>query len=76
MKENLKSIPSSPDYTDLMESMAHMLSSYRQYEFPQNPGSLDEEVINRLFKYDTLLFSDSKTRLAFELGGLQRYLND
>lgn len=76
-KSNLKPTPSSPDYIDFMESMAYALGNYKQYDFPQNPTtSLDEEITNRLFKYDTTLFYDKNTRFAFELSGIQRFLND
>ncbi len=33
-------------------------------------------VTNRLFKYDTSLFRDKKARFAYELSGIQLYLND
>lgn len=76
-KANLKAAPNSPDYLEFMESMAYTLSAYRQYDFPQDPtATLDEMVIDRLFKYDTALFKDEKSRFAYELSGLRRYLND
>ena len=74
--KNLKPTPNSNDYNDFMESLAYTLSAYKQYGFPQNPSSLDETVIDRLFKHDTILFSDKKSRFAYELSGLQRFLND
>lgn len=74
--KNLKPTPNSSDYNDFMESLAYTLSAYKQYDFPQKPSSLDETVIDRLFKYDTILFSDKKSRFAYELSGLQRFLND
>jgi hypothetical protein len=74
---NLKPTPNSPDYIDFMESMAYALVNYKQYDFPQNPTiSLDEELTNRLFRYDTTLFYDKNSRFAHELGGIQRFLND
>lgn len=74
---SLKAYPNSPDYIDFMESMAYTMANYRQYYFPQNPTtSLDEEVINRLFNYDTTLFRDKRSRFAYELSGMQRFLND
>jgi thiol-disulfide isomerase/thioredoxin len=76
-KKNLRPIPNSPDYIDFMESMAYTLSSYKQYNFPQNPTrSLDDELTNRLFKYDTSLFFNKNARFAYELSGVQRFLND
>lgn len=74
--KNLKPTPNSNDYNDFMESLAYTLSAYKQYGFPQNPSSLDETVIDRLFKHDTIVFSDKKSRFAYELSGLQRFLND
>jgi len=74
--KNIQSIPNSPDYMEFIESMTHTQEAYKQYYFPQNPGPLDEMVMNRLFKYDTLLINDSKSRFAYELNGLQLYLND
>ena len=77
MKENMKPIPNSADYADLMASMAYSLSAYRQYDFPQNPvKTLDEMVMENLFNYDTTLFQDNRSRFAYELQGLHRYLND
>lgn len=76
-KSNLKPTPNSPDYIDFMESMAYALANYKQYDFPQNPtASLDEMVTNRLFNYDTSLFQDKRARFAYELSGIQLYLND
>jgi thiol-disulfide isomerase/thioredoxin len=76
-KQNLKSAPNSPDYIEFVESMAFALSAYKQYTFPQNPTtSLDNMVEARLFDYDTSLFRDEKSRFAYELSGLQLYLND
>lgn len=77
MKKNLNPAPNSADYMDFMESWAHTLSSYKQYDFPQDPTvTLDEMVTARLFNYDTTLFKDEKSRFAYELSGLQLYLND
>ncbi len=76
-KQNLKVATNSPDYIEFIESMASALSSYKTYNFPQNPTtSLDEMVVNRLFNYDTTLFRDKKSRFAYELSGLQLHLND
>lgn len=76
MKWKMKPQPNSPDYNDLVESMAYAHKTYKQYFFPQNPNPLDEMLMDRLFKYDTTLISDKKVRFAFELSGLQRFLND
>lgn len=76
MKLKMEPMPNSPDYNDLVESMAYTITAYKQYYFPQNPNPLDEMLSDRLFKYDTLLISDKKTRFAYELSGLQRFLND
>lgn len=77
MKENLKVATGSPDYIEFIESMAQTLRGYRQYDFPQNPAAtLDEMVTDRLFNYDTTLFADAKSRMAYELSGLHRFLND
>ncbi len=74
---SLAPAPNSPDYIDFIESMAYALVNYREYKFPQDPTtSLDEIVINRLFKYDTTLFRDKATRFAYELNGVQLYLSD
>jgi thiol-disulfide isomerase/thioredoxin len=76
-KADLDVIPNSPDYVDFMQAMAYAQESYKQYDFPQNPSmSLDEMVMQRLFNYDTTLFHDRKARFAYELAGLQLYLND
>lgn len=74
--DDLKPLPNSPDYLDFTESMAYAQASYQQYNFPQTTYSLDDDMIARLFKYDTTLFRDKKTREAYELKGLQRFLND
>lgn len=77
MKENLKVATGSPDYIEFIESMTQTLSDYRRYDFPQDPAAtLDEMVTDRLFNYDTTLFSDAKSRMAYELSGLHRFLND
>jgi thiol-disulfide isomerase/thioredoxin len=77
MKGDMKAIPNSPDYTELMESMGYALSAYRQYDFPQDPAkSLDEMVMDRLFNYDTTLFKDKRSQFVYEIQGLHRYLND
>ncbi|HPW62282.1 MAG TPA: TlpA disulfide reductase family protein [Cyclobacteriaceae bacterium] len=76
MKSKIKPLPNSPDYNDFVESMAYAITAYRQYYFPQNPNPLDEMLMDRLFKYDTILISDKKARFAYELSGLQRFLND
>jgi thiol-disulfide isomerase/thioredoxin len=77
VKQHIEPLPNSPDYLDLMESLPHALSSYRQYSFPQNPTTpLDQVVLDRLFNYDTTLFRDEKSRFAYELKGLHLYLND
>ena len=77
MKENLKVAAGSPDYIEFMESMAHTIHVYKQYDFPQNPAAtLDEMVTDRLFNYDTTLFADAKSRQAYELSGLHLYLNN
>lgn len=76
-RSNLKPAPNSPDYMEFMGSMVGALATYKQYNFPQNPTtSLDEMVTSRLFKYDTGLFRDEKSKFAYELSGLQLYLND
>lgn len=74
--KSMQAIPNSPDYKEFIESMTYALEEYKKYYFPQNPGPLDEMVVDRLFNYDTLLISDSKSRFAYELSGLQLYLND
>jgi|GEM_PF-930101 len=77
-RANLKPTPGSPDYVGFMEYLATVLTNYKQYGPPvQNPttNSLDETVVNRLLKYDTLLFYDKKARFAYELSGLDLYLN-
>ena len=77
MKENLKATPNSPDYIQFMESMAYTLSSYQQYDFPQDPTvTLDQMVFDRVFGYDTMLFRNERAQFAYALGGLQRFLND
>lgn len=76
MKWKIKPLPNSPDYNDFVESMAYALKAYRQYYFPQNPNLLDEMLIDHLYKYDTIVISDKKARFAYELSGLQRFLND
>lgn len=76
-KSNILSTPNSSDYLDFMESLAYTLDNYKQYDFPQNPTrSLDVEITDRLFNYDTSLFRDSMVKFAYELSGIQRFLND
>jgi thiol-disulfide isomerase/thioredoxin len=75
-KTSIKPSPNSPDYLEFMESMAYTLSEYKNYQFTQQTTNLDEMVVNRLLKYDTALFHDGKTRLAYELSGMQQFLND
>jgi thiol-disulfide isomerase/thioredoxin len=74
--KNMPAQTASPDYNDFVESLANTLKGYRQYEFPQYSVTLDDVVIDLLFKYDTILISDPKSRYAYELSGLQRFLND
>jgi len=74
--KKVEAIPNSPDYREFIEYVTLALETYKQYYFPQNSVPLDEMVIDRLFHYDTLLISDSKSRFAYELSGLQLYLND
>lgn len=77
VKTSLMPTPNSPDYIDFIESMAYTLANYKQYHFPQNlPATLDEVVTDRLFDYDTNLFQNEKVRFAYELSGIQRFLND
>ena len=77
VKTDLNPTPNSPDYLDFIESMAYALANYKQYYFPQSATiTLDEEVTNRLFVYDTTLFLNKKVRFAYELSGIQRFLND
>jgi thiol-disulfide isomerase/thioredoxin len=75
-KTSIKPAANSPDYLDFMESMAYTLTEYRNYHFTPRENSLDEMVVNRLLKYDTALFHDKKTRFAYELMGMQQFLND
>jgi thiol-disulfide isomerase/thioredoxin len=73
----LPPIPSSPDYQDFIQALTYGMSSYRQYSFPQSPTVTPDRMMQeRLFGYDTLLIADKKMRLAYELLGLQLYLND
>ena len=76
MMESLRPITNSPDYNDFMSSLAYTMGAYQTYDFPQNPPPLDEQVIDRLFNYDTLLFSDEKAAFAYTLEGVQRFLMD
>lgn len=76
MKWKIKPLPNSPDYNDFVESMVYAIKTYKQYYFPQDSHPLDEMLIDRIFKYDTVLIYDKKVRFAYELGGLQRFLHD
>jgi thiol-disulfide isomerase/thioredoxin len=75
-KVNLLPMTSSPDYLDFMVSMSYALSEYKKYHSLESHGTtLDDQVTNWLFKYDTTRFQDNKSIFANQLAGLQFYLN-
>ncbi len=76
VKTTITPSPNSPDYNDVIESLAYTMATYRQYDFPQSPGLIDKLVLDDLENYDTSIFHDRKVAHMHELNKLQIYLNN
>lgn len=65
--------PNSPYYNELLRMHSLIIQTYRKYDFTQ-PMSIDEDVYNKLVGFDSLLFNDPKSVLAYKLNYLNTFL--
>ena len=75
-KKNITPNAASFDYNEFIEYLSLTIGNYKIYHYPKNTTSLDEYVTKRLSGYDSLLFVDEKSALAYRISGLKLYLEN
>lgn len=73
IRQEIKPVPNSPYYNELLRMHEYVLQTYKEYDFRQ-PQSIDEDIYNKLVGFDSLLFNDSESVLAYKLGYLNTFL--
>ena len=71
---NLRPIPNSSDYNELIRVLPYIMKSYKEYDFP-HPKSIDDDIYEKLLSPDSLFLNDSKTVIAYRLNYLHIFLN-
>src|SRR5688572_24337185 len=68
---------SGKDYQEVLHQLNYTAATYRDLEFSQTmKKSLDEMVVDEMFNYDTILYTDEKIVFAYQLDMLNRYIQD
>ena len=73
IRKIIQPTPSSLYYNEFLRMHSYILQTYKDNEFYQ-PVSIDEDIYDKLVGYDSLLFNDSKSVLAYQLGYLNTFL--
>lgn len=71
ISQEIEPTPNSPYYNELLRMHSVIIQTYKDYD-SQQPMSIDEDIYNKLVGFDSLLFNDPKSVLAYKLN----YLND
>ncbi len=73
ISREIEPMPNSPYYNELLRMHSFVMQTYKEYDF-QQPMSIDEDIYHKLVGFDSLLFNDDKSVLAYQLNYLNTFL--
>lgn len=73
IRQEIKPTPDSPYYNEFLRMHSFIIQTYKEYDFQQST-SIDEDVYNKLAGFDSLLFNDPGSVLAYKLNYLNMFL--